>query len=407
MEDWLENDKEYLMNVYSRMPFAIKKAEGHYLEDINGDKFLDLFCGVGVHALGHRHPQILKAIQNQSEQYLHISNNFINPNATEYAKKLVKKTFGKGKVFFSNSGSEASETAIKLIHKWTTSLGEENRGVVVLNGSYHGRTLGALTFTRQEHVYQDFPGTSMPFYEVPINDCITLEKVITEHRPHAIMIETVLGAGGVYPLTQEFMSTIQNLCEEHSLLLIVDEVQTGFGRTGTLFSYEQTDLQPDIVIFAKACGGGLPLSGVIANAKTASLFKNGDHGTTFGPNPLSIASGMALFDTLMSSDAIENANNVSSFLHKKIQEIQEKYPQYIKEVRQRGMMFGIELTLSSKDAKAIQNRFISKGLLIDVTKGNVIRLLPPLTLTYVEAELFSSAFKTMLEELPQQATVLK
>lgn len=407
MEDWLKQDETSLMNVYGRMPFVPMKGEGHYLYDEDNQAYLDLFCGVGVNNLGHRHPKILQAIEKQMNQFLHISNNFVNPSAIAYANELVQKTFGKGKVFFGNSGTEASETAIKLVHKWTKQRNEENRGILVLKDGYHGRTMGSLQLTRQEHVYQDFPTTTMPFYEVEINDQKTLIQTIQTHKPHAIMIETVLGAGGVYPLSHAFLETIQMLVIQHDMLLIVDEVQTGFGRTGTFFSYEQTSLQPHMVIFAKACGGGLPLSGVIANEAVGSLFKAGDHGTTFGPNPLSIASGRALFSVLQNSDAISNARIVSDVLYQQLQELQTEYPSLIQDIRYKGMMFGITFRTSPKQMKEIQHAMIQKRVLVDVTKQTTMRLLPPLTLTEQEVSFFIQSLTDVLHSFSKEHQVSK
>ena len=401
MKDWIEKDEEFLINTYSRMPLIIDKANGHYLEDANGNKYLDLFCGVGVNSLGHRHPHIMEAIQKQSAHFLHISNNFANPKAIHYAELLVKKTFGKGKVFFGNSGTEASESAIKLVHKWTKHLNEENRGILVIKESYHGRTLGALQFTRQENVYQDFPKIDMPFYEIEANNIKQLEETVSRYKPHAIMIETVLGAGGIFPLSNEFLNSVQNLCDLHDILLVVDEVQTGYGRTGTFFSYEQTQLQPDIIIFAKACGGGLPLSGVIANERTSQLFHSGDHGTTFGPNPLSIAAGIAMFELLRDTDAIENGRLMSELLFVELKKVQDEC-NFIKDVRHKGMMFGISLDLNPNQVKGIQNQLIKKGILVDVTKKTVIRLLPPLTLTSIEIFHFIDMLKMVLKQVKNQ-----
>ena len=407
MEDWLKQDETSLMHVYGRMPFVPVKGEGHYLYDEKGEAHLDLFCGVGVNNLGHRHPQILEAIEKQMNQFLHISNNFVNPNAVAYANSLVEQTFGEGRVFFGNSGTEASETAIKLVHKWTKNRNEENRGILVLKDGYHGRTMGSLQLTRQEHVYQDFPTTTMPFYEVEINDHESLIQTVQTHRPHAIMIETVLGAGGVYPLSHSFLETIQMLVTQHDMLLIVDEVQTGFGRTGTFFSYEQTPLQPHMIIFAKACGGGLPLSGVIANEQVGSLFHVGDHGTTFGPNPLSIASGRALFSILQNTDAIENARIVSDMLYNQLQDVQNEFPALLQDIRHKGMMFGITFDVSPSQMKEMQHAMIQKHVLVDVTKQTTMRLLPPLTLTEKEVSFFIQSLSEVLHTFSKEHQVSK
>lgn len=259
MSDWFQLDKEYMMPTYCRTEVAIERGEGCKLYDVNGKEYLDMFSGVGVNVLGYNHPKIVQTTMEQVTKSLHLPFHFLNPVAIEYAKKLVEYSLKNGKVFFTNSGTEATETTLKLIDKYRSITNEEREGVVVLKGSFHGRTLGALHFTRQENVYQSFPKTSIPVYEVERENIEQLEETILNEKPIAIMLEPVLGSGGIYPLSSEYLYGVQHLCDKYNVLLIVDEVQSGMGRTGKLFAYQNSNITPDIIQIGKGAGGGIPL----------------------------------------------------------------------------------------------------------------------------------------------------
>jgi len=396
--NYIQLDQNYIMNTYKRFPIIIEKAEGNYLYDEQNNKYLDLFTGLGVSILGHRHPDIMDTLYKQADQFLHLCNHFINKPAIELAKMISELTF-KGKVFFGNSGTEATETAIKLIHKFFKNQQKEHNGIVVLKGSYHGRTMGAMYLTRQTQVYQDFPVVDFPIYEVSRENIEELRFIFERYNPSAILFEPVLGSGGVFPLSFEYVKEIEALCKKHDSLLCVDEIQTGLGRTCSLFAYQQYGINPDIVLFGKSAGGGLPLSGVIARDMIADSFLPGDHGSTFGPSPVAAALGCTLIDILASSDVMEKGKVLSEFMKNSLNSIQNFHSNSISNIRAIGMMFGISTCLNVEEIQYVKNAMLRSGFLIDVTQGNIIRLLPPLTLTKEEADSFLNAFEVVLTEL--------
>ncbi|MED4793464.1 aminotransferase class III-fold pyridoxal phosphate-dependent enzyme, partial [Priestia megaterium] len=377
MTDWFQLDKEYLMSTYRRMPVAIKRGEGCKLYDVNGKEYLDLFSGVGVNILGYNHPNIVKATHEQVEKSLHLPFNFLNPVAIEYAKKLVDYSLKDGKVYFTNSGAEANEATLKLIHKYRYITGQKRDGIIVFQESFHGRTLGALHFTRQESVYQDFPRTSIPVYEVERENLKELERTILKENPIAIMLEPILGSGGIYPLSGEYLKGVEELCKQYNMLFIVDEVQSGIGRTGKLFAYQHFGITPDIIQFGKGAGGGTPLGGIIVGSRLYDTFSPGDHGTTFAHSPIGTALGLTVLNTLIDEGLMHSSYEMSLYLNEKLQKIQEDNPSFIGEVRHCGMMFGISIHETHKNVEKLQLELLNKGMLVDLTNGNTIRLLPP------------------------------
>ncbi|USG67494.1 acetylornithine transaminase [Brevibacillus ruminantium] len=397
--DWRSLDEHYIVSTYKRLPIAIAKGEGNYLYDTDGKGYLDLFTGLAVNILGHSHPRILRALREQGESFLHISNVFLNPPAIKLAQRLIERTIP-GKVFFTNSGAEATEAAIKLIHKWTVSEGTGRAGVAVMKNSFHGRTLGALRLTRQPHVYQDFPQPAFPVYEMDAEDLEQLRVVCREQKPAAVLMEPVLGSGGVVPLSEAYLKGAAEICRETGTLLAIDEIQTGMGRTGTLFAYQQADVIPDLILFAKGAGGGLPLGGVIAGSKLQDLFKPGDHGTTFAPSPLSAALGNAVLDELLDPAFDEHLREVIAYLWNGLEELRTRFPQQLQSLRGKGMMVGIPLSVSPEDTSRLQQNLLGQGILVDVTQKTIVRLLPPLTLKREDVDRFLQVFTSEIEKLP-------
>jgi acetylornithine aminotransferase len=396
MADWVSLDREYIMSTYSRLPIIIDQATGNYLIDTNQKRYLDLFTGLAVNILGHSHPYLMNALRAQAERFLHISNFFYNTPAITLAQRLVEETLSEGKVYFCGSGAEATEAAIKSIHKWTVKHQNEKQGVVVLKNSFHGRTHGALRLTRQPGIYQDFPTLPIKIYEIDINDSESLQKVCEENNPAAILVEPILGAGGILPLTPNFLHTVQSICEANDILFCLDEIQTGVGRTGTLFAYQAYDLRPDLILFAKGIGGGLPLGGIIAGKKLMDTFAPGDHGTTFSPSPLSAALGNAVLDVLLDQNQMKIGKDVADFLWSELQKLQREFGNIVEQINGRGMMIGIVTNLDKSSIQALQQSFLQEGILINVTAGTVIRLLPPLTLTKQEVSHFITIFHQLL-----------
>ncbi|WP_139490193.1 aspartate aminotransferase family protein [Brevibacillus dissolubilis] len=391
-----------MMSTYSRLPIAIAKGEGNYLYDVEGKSYLDLFTGLAVSVLGHSHPAIVRALHEQGEKFLHISNIFLNTPAITLAQRLVEQSLGTARVFFTNSGAEATEAAIKLIHKWTAQHGGGRRGIVVLKNSFHGRTLGALRLTRQAHVYQDFPQPDFPVYEIEVGNIDELRAVCKDKQPAAVLMEPVLGSGGVIPLEESYLQAVEQIAREHGTLVVIDEIQTGMGRTGRFFAYQHAGITPDLILFAKGVGGGLPLGGIIANEKLMNLFKPGDHGTTFAPAPLSAALGNAVLDVVLDEAFVQQSQDNANYLWTRIQTLVDQHPELFSEIRGKGMMLGIQTKLSPEQARHLQQDLLDQGILVDITQKTIVRLLPPLTLTQADIDRFLEVFGQSLSKLVQE-----
>lgn len=399
--DWRQLDDTYVMSTYKRLPIVAAKGEGNYLYDTEGKEYLDLFTGLAVNVLGHSHPEITRALREQGEKFLHVSNYFYNPPAIELAKGLVEHSIP-GKVFFGNSGAEATEAAIKLIHKYTAEHGNDKSGIAVLKNSFHGRTLGALRLTRQAHVYQDFPQPAFPVYEVEAGDLAQLEQVVLTNKPVAVLMEPILGSGGIVTLTTEYLQAVEKLCREQGALFCIDEIQTGMGRTGRLFAYQHADVMPDLILFAKGVGGGLPLGGVIAGEKLQHLFAPGDHGTTFAPSPLSAALGNVVLRQVLDETFMQQARDTADSLWNGLARLGQEFPGLISEVRGKGMMLGIVLTATAKQVSQLQRALMAQGILVDVTQKTIVRLLPALILEPAQVARFLESFRAELSLLQKE-----
>ncbi|MBS7531974.1 acetylornithine transaminase [Hazenella sp. IB182353] len=386
MDNWATLDQTYIMSTVTRLPITIDRAEGNYLYDIDGNRYLDLFTGLAVNILGHTHPRLMETLEEQGNRFLHISNLFHNPPAIQLAKRLVEHTFTKGKVFFCNSGAEATEATIKLISKWTDLKQNGRHGIVVIQNSFHGRTLGALRLTRQPGVYQNFPQLSFPVFEVPLNDTEELANICREKKPAAILVEPIMGAGGVISLAPAYLKMINQICREEDMLFCVDEIQTGVGRTGTLFAYQDYDIHPDVILFAKGIGGGLPIGGIIGNERTADLFKPGDHGTTFAPSPLSAALGNTVLDLLLDDGLMKTGRETAHYLWHELEKLCKEFPHIFNYMDGKGMMIGIRTHLTANEVSHFQRQLLERGILVNVTAQTIIRLLPPLTLQHREVD---------------------
>lgn len=398
MSDWQHLDQAYILPTFGRLPIAISKAEKNILVDTEGNRYLDLFTGLAVNILGHSHPRLLKALTEQGNQFLHISNLFLNPPAIRLAERLVKHSLGTGKIYFGNSGAEATEAAIKLIHKWSVNYAPDKKGIIVLKNSFHGRTSGALKLTRQPGIYQDFSQIDLPVFEIEANQISQLEQVCEQFRPAAVLVEPILGSGGIVPLTKEFLQSIQQLCQKQQMLFCVDEIQTGMGRTGTLFAYQAFSLKPDLILFGKGAGGGLPLGGVIAGEKLLDVFRPGDHGTTFAPSPLAAALGNAVLDALFEDGMLEKGKQTADLLWFRLHDLKTQFPSIIQSINGRGMMIGIRTRFTKEEIQALQAELMSDGILVNITAQTVIRLLPPLTLTEEEIEFFITSLEKRLQQ---------
>lgn len=356
-----------LFQTYGRRPAHIVKGNGTVVEDANGKQYLDFTSGIAVVNLGHAHPAIVQALQQQSEQLWHISNLFQSPEQEQLASSLIKDTHF-AHAFFCNSGAEANEAAIKLARKHT---GKQT--IITMEQSFHGRTFGAMSATGQDKIQQGFGPLLETFRYVPLNDVAKLEAAIDDNIA-AIMLEVIQGEGGVNSITPEYAEAVQQVCKKHSILLIVDEVQTGIGRTGTRFAYEQTRLKPDIISLAKGLGGGFPIGGILGTANLFEAFGPGSHGTTFGGNPLAVAVAQTVINIVFDKDFLQEVQRKSTLLTEKLQvALPSTYS-----IQGKGLLLGIKCPT---DVVPFIQQAEQSGLLLVQAGGNVIRLLPPLTVT--------------------------
>lgn len=377
----VEMGHENIMNTYGRHDFALVRGQGSYVWDADGNKYLDLVAGIAVNNIGHCHPKVVEALREQAGILLHCSNLYwIEPQA-KLAKLLTDNSFAK-KVFFCNSGAEANEAAIKLARKYSyNKYGAGRAEIITAQNSFHGRTLTALTATGQEKYQKGFEPLTPGFKYVPYNDLQTLEKAIGKETC-AIMLEPLQGEGGVNVPSPEYFQSVRALCDKHDLLLILDEVQTGLGRTGKLFAYEHFGIVPDIITLAKGLGGGVPIGACLAGGEAAEVFQPGEHAATFGGNPLSTAAAIAAVSVIIDEKLAEQAAQKWGYIHKKISNLQINYP-IITQIRGMGLMIGIVL---NTDAKPIQGKCLEKGLLVNCVQNNVLRLVPPLNISYEEID---------------------
>lgn len=394
MSDYYNLDQEYILNVYKRMPIELSHGEGSYLYDVDDKKYLDMFAGIAVNALGYNHPAILDALDKQGHTYLHLSNYFTSRPLIDLAKLLVEQT-NLSKVFFANSGTEANEAAIKLSRKYGKLISDEKYELVSLSRGFHGRTMGSLSLTANEKYQASFLPLLPGVKTVQFNDVEDLEKKVSKNTC-AFFIETLQGEGGIVSMSEKFIHRLVELSKRYDFLIVADEIQTGIYRTGKFFSYQHTEMNPDIVTSAKALGGGLPLGAMIVSKKLEKILNPGEHGTTFGGSPLSAALGKALIEELMKEDFQRDFQANILYLSETLDKLMQDYPHIIKEVRGLGMMRGLEV---SSYADTIKQKSIEKGLLINVTSLTVIRLLPPLTISKEEIDEFNSILREVFQEL--------
>ena len=383
-QELIKIEDDYFINTFTRQPIVLDHGEGVKVWDIDGKEYVDMFAGIAVNCLGHNHPKLVKAIQDQAEKLIHISSIYYNEPALIYAKRLVNKT-GFDRIFYANSGAEANEGAIKLAVKYT---GKSE--VISTVESFHGRTIMTLAATGHEHYHEPFK-CILPkgFINVPYNDLEAIKEAVTENTA-AIIVEPIQGEGGVNVPDIEYLKGIEKICKENDIVFIVDEVQTGFGRCGTLFAHELFDVKPDIMTMAKGIGGGVPMGGILATEKVAAAFVPGDHGTTFGGGPLVAAAANAVLDAFEEENILDNVNEVGEYF---ISELKKLDKEIIADVRGKGLMVGIELT---KPGAEYVDKLREVGFLINCTADKVLRFVPPLTITKSEIDQFVKALDEIL-----------
>ncbi len=367
--------KQYVMPTHAP-GLALVRGEGCKVWDADGKKYLDFLGGLAVISVGHGHPKLAKAIGDQAAKLMHVSNLFYNENQPMLAKKIVEK-FGEGKVFFCNSGAEANEGLIKLARYWGHAAGKYE--IISMRNSFHGRTMATLTATGQFKVQKGFDPLPGGFVYANFNDIKSVREAITE-RTVAIITEVIQAEGGVLPADPEFMRQLRALCDEKNILLLIDEVQTGIGRTGNWFGFQGYGVKPDAISLAKGLGGGFPIGAIVASAKYQDTFSVGSHATTFGGTPLACAAGLAVIQIMDEENLIENSRKRGTQLKAGLEQIAAKYP-WIKSVRGAGLIVGMVL---DQPAKELEKLLTAKGLLTIATADKVIRFLPPLTVSESE-----------------------
>lgn len=378
MKKLLEDSNNYLMHTYNRFPIAIRKGRGMKVWGTDGKEYLDFMGGVAVNCLGHCHPKVVVAIQKQAQRLIHVSNYFHIEAQTKLAKILVDNSFA-DKVFFCNSGAEANEAAIKLARRYFRELVGQNKFefITALN-SFHGRTLGTLSATGQEKFKIGFDPLVPGFKHVEFNDLEAIEKAITKNTC-AVMLEPIQGESGVKIPDPDYLREVRKLCDRHAILLILDEVQTGIGRTGKLFAYEHYGMTPDIMTLAKGLGGGVPIGAMLATDKIAAAFEPGTHGSTFGGNPLACSAAIATLGVLLEDDfVLDQCRRMGKYFKKRLEELKKEFPSIVADVRGMGLLVGMELT---KDGTPLVKACMERGLLINCTAGNILRFMPALIIT--------------------------
>jgi len=372
-KELIENEKNYLMQTYTRPGMILNKGEGMKVWDLEGRQYYDFIGGIAVNALGYSHPKLVQAIKNQAEKLIHCSNLYYSEPQIILAQMLVELSCG-DKVFFGNSGAEVNEGAIKLAVKYFNEQNKDKHKIIYMKNSFHGRTIGTLAATGKYKYQKDYLSLLPKFEQVIFNDLNSVKEAVDD-QVAAIIVEPIQGEGGINIASKEFIKGLRKLCNKKDMLLIFDEIQCGLGRTGKIFAYQYYNVEPDILTLAKSLGGGIPIGALIAKEKVASSFKPGDHGTTFGGNPVACAAAISFLKVLQEENLITKCKEKGEYFKKKIEELKEKYPKFIKEARIIGLMVGLEI---EKNGPEVVKKCLEKGVLINCTAGNVLRFLPPL-----------------------------
>jgi acetylornithine/N-succinyldiaminopimelate aminotransferase len=370
----------YLAKNYNRKKISFKRGKGSYLYSTNGTKYLDFVQGIAVNSLGHANPKLVKTINEQSKKLWHVSNAFQIPEGEKLAKKICKKTFA-NYVLFQNSGAEATEAAIKIARRYFYSIGKPKKNrILCIKNSFHGRTLAAIYASGSKKMTEGFGPKISGFDHFTFGDHKSLKKKINKNTA-AIMVETIMGEGGIKVIPDWCLKELRNLCNKKNILLILDEVQCGIGRSGDFFAFEKSKVKPDIVPIAKGIGGGFPIGAVLMNKKAASGMIAGTHGSTFGGNPLAMKIGSEVFDIISNKKFLNKVKKNSKYFHAKLNNIRKKFPKLIKKIRGRGFLIGIQLY---QDQTSFINDLMKNKLLTIRAAENVIRILPPLNVKVSE-----------------------
>ena len=386
-----------LYETYNRAPLRFERGEGVWLITENGERYLDFAAGIAVNSLGHAHPHLVEALKAQADKVWHLSNLYEIPGQEELSKRLTEATFA-DRVFFTNSGAEALECAIKTARRYQYAKGHPERfHIITFEGAFHGRTLATIAAGGQEKYLEGFGPKAPGFDQVPFDDVDALTAAITDATA-AILIEPVQGEGGLRPASKEFMKKLREICDEKGLLLILDEVQCGVGRTGKFFAYELAGITPDIMAVAKGIGGGFPLGACLATEEAASGMKPGTHGTTYGGNPMAMAVGNAVLDVILGEGFLQHVNDVALVFRQGLESLKDRFPDVIEDIRGEGLMLGIKTRVPNVDFVGVAR---DEHLLTVPAGDNVVRILPPLTVTAEEVREGLARIEKVAEKLTE------
>ena len=388
-DDVISMFNEYVIANYGRLPKVITQGQNNTLKDLDGNTILDMFPGWAVSGIGHCHPKVVEAIRKQAGELLHIDNTFYTLEQGQLAKMLSERAFG-GQCFFCNSGAEANEAALKLARCHTS---REKYKFITAEKSFHGRTFATVTATGQTQYHEGFLPLPPGFVYVPFNNIDALHEAFDD-EVCAVMIEPIQGEGGVHEATPEYMQTIRDLCDEHGALMILDEVQTGMGRTGRWFGYQHYDVTPDIITLAKALGGGVAIGAMMARPEIAKSLVPGTHASTFGGNSLACAAAIAVIEAIEEDKLLDNTNALGAYTRNKLEQLKEKYP-IVDHIRGKGLMLGLQLNMPGA---AIVNQCLEKGLRINCTQETVLRMMPSMTVTQDEINAAIAILEEVLGE---------
>lgn len=386
-------DQQYYLQTFKRYPLAFDHGKGAHIWDVEGNEYIDMLAGIAVNSVGYSHPKVVKAIQEQAAKLTHISNFYVSEPQVRLSQKLVELS-GLDRVFFSNSGAESMEGAIKIARKYAHSIGRGGT-VMSFHGSFHGRTLATIA-TGKKQMQKGFDPIPQGFTQVPFNDMEAV-KAATTQEVGAIIIEPIQGEGGINIANKKFLKDLRAFCDKERIVLIFDEIQTGIGRTGTWFAKDQFGVQPDIMTLAKALGGGVPIGAILSNEKVSSAIEFGDHGTTFGGNPLVCAASLAVLEVIEEENLLQATKEKGKWLKEEFAALNDPT---IKDIRGMGLMLGIEFSFETKPLVA---EMLNRGVLANATAGNVLRLVPPLNITQTDLEQVMEVVKQSLEKIKANA----
>ncbi|OON85613.1 aspartate aminotransferase family protein [Oribacterium sp. C9] len=401
VNDRLRNEGEkYFYKTYNRFPVVFDHADGVYIYDVGDKKYLDFGAGISVCGLGYGNELINYALKSQIDKgLLHISNLFYNEPAIEAAEKLTAVS-EMDKVFFTNSGTEAIEGALKIARRYNYNKGKKNSEIIAMQGSFHGRSMGALSVTGKDHYREPFEPLVGGVRFATYNDLDSVKALVNENTG-AIILETFQGEGGIYPATEEFLKGVRQICDDNDLILIFDEIQCGMGRTGYMFAWQEFGVKPDVLTVAKALGNGVPVGAFLASGKAADAMKPGDHGSTYGGNPLVCAVASAVLDVFKEADIPGHAKEMGVHLWKALDEIKEKYPELVVDHRGKGLIQGLEFAADVKVSDIVSKALLEQQLILISAEHNTIRFVPPLVIEREHVEAMKEKLMTVLDGMSE------